>query len=279
MTFAVYGLQAAAVRAADVAPGPTPQALLERGEVRSAWKLGRATLAGENADADVLVSMAKAALAKAKTASLLSKKRWAVRGRDAYRAALALNPDNADALLGLATFALRAPDGLGGGQETLAQLRAQLLDVSAPHSLILAAREAAKRDDAAALDHYEVALLQLTAGPYFSEYIKEAKSLGVQQRAYDFVATQSDLSPCTHFFAGRLASDLALSEQAQLGHHIAFLETRTQFCARSQVDKAVALAAASLVPEGDTATEAFIQARLAEIKAQSGDQKSRESSR
>ncbi|MEO0412975.1 MAG: hypothetical protein AAF221_14175 [Pseudomonadota bacterium] len=225
--------------------------LLAQGQIKDSWKAAQYALTQSGPSADLLVTSAKAALARAKSAPLLSKKRWAKRGRSAYAAALELDPSNEEALLGLATFALRAPDDLGGGHEALARYRERLLEASPPLSIVLAARAAAQDDLELALDHYEIALSQLHGDGYIAEYLSAAHRSDNKPRAYTFITAAPALGPCAQYYAGVLAGHTEQSVDTQLSHYMAFLVNDTQYCNRRDVFEGAvdtALRLAGLLP-------------------------------
>lgn len=256
-----------------------PAALLVQGQTANAWKAARDLLAEQGPSADLLVISGKSALARAKSAPLLSKKRWAKRGRNAYAAALQLDPSNAEALLGLATFALRAPDGLGGGDAAFAEYRERLLGVSAPLSVLLAARTEAQDDLESALDHYEIALSQLESDGYIAEYLTFADRLDAQARAYDYITSGGTPDACTQYYAGALAGKLGQSADIQLAHYMAFLASKTLYCNRKAVFGDMAAEAIRLAGTISDARLETVKQRLAEIQGGNTPPISDESSR
>lgn len=237
---------------------PDPETLLEQGRARAAWEAGQQFSSEHDVSVDMLVTMGKAAFARAKDAPLLRKKRWAKRGRDAYLAALEKDEANADALLGLATFAMRAPEGLGGGDAAFKAYKAKLLQVSTAKALVLSARAHKGSAPIEAIETYEVALTQLLERDLLSEYVTAAGEAGEASRAYRFIAKSQDMGPCSHFFAALLSEKAGLSAPERLRHLTAFAATGVQFCGRVFVadqtaDKVARLRAQLAEEQGQTA--------------------------
>lgn len=234
----------------------TARSYLERGAFRDAYYAAVDAIDGANVAPEIHVLAAKAALARAKIAPLLRKKRWAKRGRDRYEAALALDASNEDALFGLATFALKAPKGLGGGNEAFVALKQRLAAVSKAKALWLEARAYVDRKDLeSALRAYEAALREGIETHLIEEYASVSMDAGSAAAAYDRIQLFAARSaPCVSYTLSNLAAHAGASQTQQLAHLGRFLDTRQRHCGREFValeaaQRAQALAGAVGFPQ------------------------------
>lgn len=226
--------------------------LLSRGETELAYFKALGEIESSIATSQMHVIAAKAALLEAKTAPLLRKKRWAKTGRDHFKSALELDENNADALLGLATFALRAPDKLGGGEAAVAQYSARLEAVSPTLFDVFQARVAQeKKAPGDAYKHYEDALKKGAGAHVLFEYATFAENEKDAARAYSVIVASSahQYAACTSYLLGSLAGEADAAPAQQLLHFGRFIDSGEVFCGRKfvaidAVDVAIELATA-----------------------------------
>lgn len=214
------------------------QVFLERGEAENAYYAAIGVIDSGEATADLHVVAAKAALTRVKTATLLRKKRWAKRGRDHFQAALALDATHEDALFGLATFALRAPKGLGGGDEAFVELKQRLAAVSLGKTAWLQARAAAENEDmAAALERYFAAVSVLGDAQLIAEFANMSMGADIADVAYNQLSSleMAELEPCVSYTLSGLALAAGAPKASQLSHLSSFLAGDQQFCSREFV--------------------------------------------
>lgn len=230
-----FGLAAQPVAAGGGAMVQGAQSLLERGEAEAAYYHVLSIIEAGAGDASNHVLAAQAALQHVKGAPLLRKKRWAKRGRDHYKAALAQQPGNVDALFGLATFALRAPSSLGGGEDALAQYSARLALASPAKSTWLSAR--ARVDDnniEEALSAYARAISFEADAKLVGEYAAFAVKQGAQRQAYAVLdAAQAQTNACGAYAMGTLARSAGEQAASALAHFDTLLGSQQRYCSRT----------------------------------------------
>lgn len=271
---AAFGLMMQPAMAADepVVQVPTlpAQALLERGEAKQAYYQLRDQLETGVQTAAAHVLAAKAALARAKTAPLLRKKKWAKRGRDHYLAALSLEENQPDALFGLATFALRAPAGLGGGEEAFADYRSRLEAAAPAKAIWLKARmHAENKLYTKSLEHYAQAISQQDESALSAEYAALAVEQNQAGKAYSVVnSAASSQAPCGQYTLATLAQAATLNASDILAHYDAFLNAEQRYCNRQFVALDAAQAAKVIAAgAGLLRREAHYSALIAALKS------------
>ncbi|MEM1019291.1 MAG: hypothetical protein AAGJ09_02240 [Pseudomonadota bacterium] len=239
---------------------------LSQGAYSEAWAVAQGCIQADTATADIYVTAAKAALSRVKLVPLLSKKKWAKRGRLSYRAALAADSMHPEALLGLATLALRAPDDFGGGQEAYMDYQARLLAASPAHALLLEARQAFAQGKPSAVDTYEIALLQLPDDVFLAEYLKAARQFGANNQAYSFLQAGFDVSGCASFYEANLALQSGQSTVTVLDAYSAFIASGETHCNRQPVLGAALEAAITLAREAEDARLDLLEETLAALQ-------------
>jgi len=246
---------------------------LKSGQPKTAYSSIMAYIEGTSPIASDLVLAARAALERVKSAPLLSKKKWVRRGKSHYQAALALDPENVDAVMGLATLALRAPKKLGGGAEDYTRYKAQLNAIDPARAQWLEGRAFAEQQQfEPALSAYSAAAKSMSEQRLFEEYAALAQSKDTAAEAYAILAGSDRAdAPCVERLLGTLAQRADASAAQTLEHYDAFLASGTRFCNRKAVAAQVAEQAA-LLAERYKLTEKSVdyQAQLAALRAQDG---------
>lgn len=254
------------------------QLLLERGDAQQAYYQLRDKIDAGAKTAETHVLAAKAALARAKTAPLLRKKKWAKRGRDHYARALSLDANQAEALLGLATFALRAPSGLGGGEQAFAQYRSRLDAIAPVKAIWLEARmhEANKSYDKA-LELYAQAVSQQDDVKLRAEFAALAIDKNKALDAYTVLSAGPVVeAPCYQHTLAKLAQAADRGALEVLAHYDAFFEEQQRYCDRRFVALEAAQAAKDVAADAGVADrEAYYEDLIASLKSGAdADQKS-----
>lgn len=127
-------LVAASDAPAAVPPGPSAPiiAALEKGDVDAAVTAADAAVKACPKDVDVLRFAGRAYGAKAQTASVFTKVKWAKRCREVWEKAVEVAPADVDARYDLMQYYLFAPGVIGGGVE---KARAQAAEIGR-HDLV-----------------------------------------------------------------------------------------------------------------------------------------------
>jgi hypothetical protein len=267
--------------AAEVEAAPTAvsaEVLLQRGESAQAYYQLRDEIDTGAESAQIHVLAAKAALARAKTAPLLRKKKWAKRGRSHYASALSLDENQAEALFGLATFALRAPSGLGGGEEAFTQYRSRLEAVAPEKTVWLDARmHAENKSYGAALELYAQAVSQQDELLLRAEFAALAIDRKQSETAYALLsAGPADQAPCDHHTLAQLAKAADRDAADILAHYDAFFEGQQLYCGRRFVALEAAQAAKDAAANaGASEREAYYEGFIASLESNdAADEKS-----
>ncbi|MEM9880854.1 MAG: hypothetical protein AAF862_16430 [Pseudomonadota bacterium] len=232
--------------------------MLKRGQAKRAYAASLQQLEAGGALAGPHLLAGRSAFQLAQTAPLLSRLKWAKRGKAQFLSAYALAPEDPDVLLGLATLALRAPKGLGGGQDAYVAYKSQLAASNQSYSDWLEARALArKKQHIEALDMFARAAPAISDERFFDEYAAHARSAQAAASAYHVIAASAAAqTPCVMRTLAVL-SDRSGADQTQTFHHLrAFLDTDTLYCERRFVALKAAKKAAKLASDLGLAEEA-----------------------
>ena len=178
-----------------------------------------------------------------------------------------------DALFGLATFALRAPNQLGGGIAAFEDYGARLKALSSDMALWLEARMHAQQDSPAqALAAYQQAVSGVQSVTIMEEYAAFAASHDAAAQAYDVLVQRysSDSEACEAYVLGTLGQKAGIAAETVLGHYDAFLSSAQTHCARRFVALQAATQAKGLA-KSLALPQAPYDARIARLKKERVD--------